>query len=340
MSLLMPEIQPADRQPIEDAGPLSAHEAEYSKPRRSRAATPAAPDETTTAPAAPATPASEPSTEEHEPTAAEIASQPNLAYEDKPKKHRAKSQLARPEDVPRIKELTRKLKEAEEALAAVRRAPVTPETPAETVVPTWSAPAATSTFTDPEPTLDQFNDKPDPYSAYLRAVAAYDRKKEAWDAKQAETQTQATQSRQALVEKVSAQVAAFRAKTPEYDQAIEAIKGETAPDLLMAALLSGDNFPDLVYYLATHPVDRHEMHLITDGKPVTDQHVASVRRILDARMQAGSTGAAAPLSPVPRKPFKPPTPVRTGPMTTGEEPPGDGASLADHERFFKPRRRR
>ncbi len=58
-----------------------------------------------------------------------------------------------------------------------------------------------------------------------------------------------------------------------------------------------------------------------------------------SRAQAGTTGsAAAPQTPVAPRP---PNPVRTGPMKTADEPPGDDdMSLANHERYFGLGRRR
>ncbi len=115
---------------------------------------------------------------------------------------------------------------------------------------------------------------------------------------------------------------------------------EPDPPLLVASILADDNGPALVYHLAQHPHEYHEMRLLTDGKPVTDAFVASVRRALAARLQAGTTGAAGTQIP-PRRQPKPPTPVRTRPIQTAtDDAPGDGSSLAEHEAFFNQKRRR
>ncbi len=103
-------------------------------------------------------------------------------------------------------------------------------------------------------------------------------------------------------------------------------------------LLTADNGPAIVYHLLAHPDQLAEMYALWDGKPLTEQSVALATRWLSNRVSAGTTGAATAAIPVARTP-KPPTPVRTGPMQTGTSPPGDGASLSDHEAFYHARRR-
>jgi hypothetical protein len=63
----------------------------------------------------------------------------------------------------------------------------------------------------------------------------------------------------------------------------------------------------------------------------------SLRLMPSTRPQAAVTGAAAATarSTAPR----PPTPVRTSAISTTDEPPGDDASIADHEKFYGQRRR-
>lgn len=337
----MPDLdQPIveERIPIEDSGSLSDHEATYQPRRGQQPKPPAEPVEAAVEPELPA-----------EKVAADAALEESIdpALKYKPKdKHRANSQKARAEDVPRIKELTRKLREAEEKLAAAIT--VTPaRATVETVAPSHPL-ASPSAPAVPAPAGEKFTfpaydawEAQNPGKSWDDWTDAKLEARDVWrDAKlQQQWQSQQTEQQKAVkLQAITSQINAFRVKAPDYDQVIDAVKGEQPPELLMAALLDGDNFPELVYYLAKHPVERHEMHLITDGKPITIQHVASVRRILEARMQAGTTGAAAPADPIKRQP-RPPTPVRTGPMQTGTEPPGDGASLAEHEAFYTRKRR-
>jgi len=332
-----------ERTPVEDTGSLADHEASFTG---KRGASPPAPEKT----------------EAVEPADDEADGRDETTGQFKPR-HRASRDKARAEDVPEIQALSRTLKEKREALAKLNPAmasasprvaslrlqirgieaeleAASPKRESAPVAAAPSRPAAhASAFTEAEPTLEQFANEADPYAAWQRALARYDRRKDAFEEQQQQAQQTQAQREQAQRERIGQQAAAFAAKTPDYVSSLEAIKHETAPDLLMAAIGASDNGAELVYYLAKHPVDRHEMYLITDGKPVSDQAIASVRRLLDARMQAGLTGAVA-TPVVPKTKPKPPTPVRTGPLTTGDEPPGDGASLADHERAYSKSRRR
>jgi hypothetical protein len=78
---------------------------------------------------------------------------------------------------------------------------------------------------------------------------------------------------------------------------------------------------------------------------VSAPSVALLRRYLNRYTRATdatpqeSTGAPKPAPSVIVAP-KPPTPVRTGPLKTGDDPPGDNdMSLANHEKFFGRKRR-
>lgn len=297
-------------------------------------------------------------------------------------RHRAKSQRATPEDVAQIAQLTKRLRDAEQALSIERQpgesdrvyqlrrraeaaerakatreaatagadalpAPPKPAPISAPVVP--PAPPATSAFTEAEPTLDQFNDKPDPYSAWTRALAAYDRRKEAFEAAQTTAQQrhsaavqQADAARAAEFQRIGAayqqRVQTYLQTQPDFTTVVSASDKPTPP-LLEMALLTADNGPQLVYTLAQSPLFHDEAFLLTDGKPITEQAVASTQRWLTQRLQAVTTGSAAAASPTAPVP-KPLNPVRTGPMSAADDPPPDGHSLRDHERFWAPKGRR
>lgn len=326
----MPELESATPNPsvLEDSGgSLAEHEAEFTG--RSRRETPA------TEPA----PTAEPATSEDGPTDLELAANPNLAFEKPKERHRAESQKARARDVPRINALTRQNKEWQEKYAALetRLAELEKPKPA----PAVSAPPETPSERFTFPTIDEYIAQ-HPGADYDAWRDAKDDARYAWRQQREQFtshQARQTADQQAMVARITAQVSAFRAVTPDYDAAVAALKDEHAPDLLMAALIQSDNFPQLVYALAKTPALRHELALLTDGKAVSEANVASVQRLLALRIPAGTTGAVASV-PSPKRVSKPPTPVRTGALATGVEPPGDGASLADHEAYYSSRKPR
>lgn len=298
-------------------------------------------------------------------------------------RHRARSQRATPDDVAQIAQLTKRLREAEDALNIERqpgesdrvyqlrrRAEVAelaktkreleaakPEpvvaAPAAVVPPKPTpdpAPAAPSAFTEPEPKLEDFNNETDPYLALSRAWAKWDRRKEHFETQQeAAKQEQTTAAQQAeaaqrahyerLVTAYKTRATDFAKQTPDFDAVLKQAEGRPVPPLLEQALLTADNGPQLVYTLAQQPLIHDEALLLTVGRPIDEYAVASTQRWLTQRLSAVTTGSAtapSPTAPVPR----PLNPVRTGPMSPADEPPKDGHSLREHERFWSPKGRR
>lgn len=309
---------------------------------------------------------------------------PNLRYEDKPKleRHRAKSQEAKPEDVATIRTLTATLKERTDAWQKLKKSEgdsprvlalrqrirgmeadiAEASRPAVVEPPRREAPPARvaepTSFTESEPSYKTFEADPakypDPYLAYTRAVAAYDRRKDNFETQQtrvkqdAETQ-RAAQTRQAQEAEQRDQVAhgarmkTFVATHPDLPQKLQELqaKGHDVPPVVTKAIMQSDNGPELLYALTRRP-DVLDQLLVTNWQtPVTEATVVAMRRYLTTlidREAAGTTGAAPAQRPDARVP-RPPTPVKTGPLKTGTEPPGDGASLADHESAYSRRRR-
>lgn len=280
-------------------------------------------------------------------------------------KHRAASQKATADDVAEINALTKELrtKEAEllkvkpdakagsPRLLALKRqiraieadlADLQPKASNETPATRPQTPvvAAAGEFTEPEPTFEQFSAEADPYAAYMRALARYDRKKEAFDAAQSEAQTQRETNRREAVEKWNQRVTAFAAQTPDFHAVTREFFDRELPNVLNAAIGLDDNGPQYVYYLAQHPDLADELFLQTATLPMTDASVAVVQRRLKQHAKAATTGSAAVQTPS-YSPPRPPNPVRTGPIrTTGDDLPGDESSLAEHERAFHEKRRR
>lgn len=337
-----------DRQPIEDTGSLSDHESTFSggKGVEVAARVPAA---------APSLP--EP-VEEQEPvpqTAEEEARDPNGRFRTQPKgqRHRAQSQKAGPADVPRIAELTRKLREAEEKLAAQTVQPRAPEP----VLPQPVAPVASRTAPaahpekfaypsyekalegNPSLSYDDWQDgKLDAWGIWRDGIKEQQTAKAAEERRAHDADVAEYQRVQGLQTSYQQRVASFIKTAPDFQARIDAAKDAYVPGVFMQAIQTAENGPQLVYTLTQRPDLLAEMHLIGDGKPVTPQTVAAATLWLTTRVQAGITGAA--VTAATRKPAsRPPTPVKTSPLQTGAEPPDEGATLASHEQFYhKPRR--
>lgn len=259
------------------------------------------------------------------------------------RRHRARSQQAGPEDVPRIAELTRRLRETEAKLAEItdspKEEPRLPEPQGFVTAP--------GEFADPEPQLEQFADKPDPYVAYLRAIAAWDRKREAFETLQAQIQQQQERAHATLQQQYQqvfqthdARVRDYSQKNPDYQTRLSSAPGKdiAASEIVHLALMLDPNGPERILYLAEHPDELEDLNFATVGRPITPQFVAYVQRRL-TRPQAATTGSAASgpsLVPAPR----PLNPVRTAPTTAPESIPGDDASLEEHERQWGRKRRR
>ncbi len=273
-------------------------------------------------------------------------------------RHRAESQQATPEDVTEIKALTKTLREKEAELAKLNPdsvagskrllnlkrqikaldadlesyKPKAAETKAEPAKPV-------PVFDAKEPTLEQFADQPDPYLAFTRALAKYDRQKEAFDSRKTDADESVKAARAGKIAAYQARTQTFAQAHPDFDAVTKAMIASNLPELLVAAIIESDKGPEYVYHLAQHQDILDDLMLVTDGKPVTDASVAIVQRRLAQRgTQDAQTGSSAP-PPAAFIPPRPPNPVRTGPIRTGEDVPGDDASLAEHERAFNKRRR-
>lgn len=286
-------------------------------------------------------------------------------------KHRAQSQKASPEDVAQINELTKALRTKEQELAKIKpdalggsprllslkrqikaietelAEHVSPPAPVK-AAPAAPAPVqkAPATWTEQEPTIEQFADAPDQYAAWVRALTAFDRRKEAFEASQKAETEKATADAKASQEQWTQAVQAHQGRMakavtdptlPNFSAIVAPILDRMLPAPLLKAIVTHDNGMRFMYHLAQHPDQLDEFHLLADGKPPSDDFVALLqRRLVSATAQAVNTGSAAgtKANVLPR----PPNPVRTGPMKTGDDLPGDESSLADHERAFHHRR--
>ncbi len=274
---------------------------------------------------------------------------------EKPRPHRAKSKLAGPDDVPRINALTGRLRTAEERatrleqeLATLRQAPSAERV---TLKPEIAAQAVPEKFAKyPDWSLLPENADKD-HDDYLEARENWrdTRAVQTQIAKQTEAQT-AAQTRDAQVAKMQAyggRVSEFVKTHPDFSAKHQAALEELGadaqlPDLLYEAIIQDDNGPAVLYAFFSDPVFRDDMILLSDGKSVTDTSVAQLRRRLNLQLSrplAAPTGSAATTKPQSWT-ARPPNPVRTSPTAPGDEPPGDGASISDHAKYFGPKSRR
>lgn len=275
-------------------------------------------------------------------------------------RHRSRKQLATPDDVPRIKELTRKLRETEEKLekatasgtsldAPAVSTPAPSSSPAQAapveVAPLKSVasaapwPAVKDAKDDPKPKADDFADWEE-YSDARAAWVARQQLREAYaQAIEAHRQREVTTETARLAAQWKVSTAAAEAKYPDFKEVAYGPTQIPQGSIIDAWILEHRSGADVLYHLQKNPADLQRLV----GLPMLDQvEELSLlsQRLSPARSPDGTTGAsAAPVSvqSVPR----PPTPVRTGPMRTGDELPGDDDSLEAHEQaFYKDTRRR
>jgi hypothetical protein len=323
----VPDLSGADVEsaPLVESESLSDHEAAYA-PGVDRAVV-ADPDRT---------PAGEP--DEPETPAETAARERDESGRFAKPRHRAKSSQATVEDVPRIQELTRKLREAEAERDTLKQ---------RTAAPPAERPAAE---TKPEPAAAPAGDKfpkwdawyasnPDKdYDDYIdeRSVFNYTQRRQQEQRQDAETAVRRSFSEQ-LPEVVK-----------QYPDFHTLVSGAPAVSKVIerAVLEVG---PHAAYYLATHHDEREGLTADTLNVSPDDRAfagtVAAVKRHLShlvssssPRVAAASTGSVPTLvrNPAPR----PPNPVRTGAIKDADAAPSDDSSLADHERAFAPKRRR
>ena len=299
-------------------------------------------------------------------------------------RQRAVSQRARPEDVPVINQLTKELRELEAEIGITSQPGESPRVrelrmrvemakaardsrkPAAAVVQPPAPPRLTeptvSSFTEPEPTIDQFSDKDDPYAAWTRALAAYDRRKETFENQQraAVDGTQAaktahveafnrwmTEQEQAYQQRITTHFTMHPDAKAAFDAALAlpADQQITVTPFMQTAIKLHPRGPELILDLVAHPDVADAMALETaavapfDANGALNPLVASLQRRLLARISDVKTGSspARPVNVAPR----PPNPVRTGPQPSGDSLPGDDSSLEAHEKaFYRGGRRR
>jgi len=275
-------------------------------------------------------------------------------------RHRAKSQQASPDDVPRIRELTAKLRAAEERAAELERRPPAappqqappPPQPRQDAPPpqAWTPPA-----TRPKPSEDEIGEKYKTYADFTEDLSEWIGEQR--DAKRDARLQQETRQKtyQEWTTQYTTALADARTRYADYDTQVAQADAMTAaqqivlPQVLQDAILSSPRGPDLTYYLATHPDEYRE--LIRDAWQVNHPNsIGLVRKVLESRLppvaapqRPMGSGAAVGTGSAPRSPQlvpapRPPNPVRTGHQKIGDDPPDDDSSLDAHEAHYYKRR--
>ena len=282
---------------------------------------------------------------------------------------RARSQQAHPGDVEEISTLTKRRTEAlkelglsierkpnesarvfrlrqdAEIVEALRdsRKPAAAETHTTDLPHQNGNGAQPPTFTEKEPKWEDFASEDDPATAHARAWARYELKRDKFEQQQAQAKADAEASDQRFIAEHNAQRAAhverakaFAATHPDYAETVAKADplGEIPP-LLAHTIITDDKSAELMYHLGGHHDFLSEMILLADGKPITSQSVALLRRRLHAQDTNAPTGTLPPASPVARVLPRPPMPVRTGgAVKTESSHPDDDAPLSAHEKAY------
>lgn len=270
--------------------------------------------------------------------------EPAVAQPDRPR-HRAQKDRANAEDVPRINELTQRLRQAErerdEWKTKASQQPL--DRPREQRVD--DVPRATDARPTGKPVWQTFEAQiGEKYQTWGEAQDAYVDARDDWKESQARSayaQQQQTQAQQTVVEAYVKRAQDYGKAHPGFHEKMKASERilDNIPDLLFQSILRLDSGPEITEYLVDHPVELDTMCLLTEGKPVTDESVARLQRRLNQyRQPAADSASAAPAMP-PRLAPRPPNALRTGPLKTGDEPLAEDHSIAEHRRAFGPKRR-
>ena len=289
-------------------------------------------------------------------------------------RRRALSQEAGADDVPRIRELTRRLRETERerdilknggappvsdapAAGGARAAGAPPPAAGSPAPPAGAVPQAARSplppppppFTLQEPTFDQFQQSADPLRDYTMALAEYthDKKQHAqmvrWHQRESQRAAEAQDGELTAMTQAHWQRMQAAAVDPAHKPLIDQFRNDTrpiTPAIMQAIVRSGNDSAKLTIAVLKTPGLLEELTLATYDKPATPDLVALVqRRLQSLGLSAAATGSAT--APAPRHAPRPPNPVRTAPDAPLRELPGDDASLSEHAAaFHKPQRSR
>jgi len=200
----------------------------------------------------------------------------------------------------RNQRLTAELRQAQEELTRLRSAPQPASTPAPVQLPQVLDP------NDPEPTLERFLDRPDPYAALAVEAGKWAVREERRQMQQQQAITSRQEAQQQTIEREQA----FAQSHPDYYEQInpivELLKVRPA---VLAAIADDDLGPAVAYHLAQHPEEAQRISLMTPLEGV--KAIGSLlSRVTPASVGSGplavSTSKAKPLiKPVSGSPVAP-----------------------------------
>lgn len=239
-----------------------------------------------------------------------------------PRRHRAHSQQARPDDVPRIAELTKKLRETEAERDALKAPKVEPAAaaPVAARTPVAEPPRVIAADKDPEPTeaLDPSTGKPyEDFTKFTRDSARWAAREEMRTARKAHEDATAnetaSQEHARLATAWTSNVEAAKALHKDFESVAYGPSEIPSGSLVDRWIREHPAGPLVLYSLKKNPTELRAMLAL----PLFEQTEALSllsQRLKPRSVAAVSTGAAPVMDtkPVPR----PPTPVRTGPMRT------------------------
>jgi hypothetical protein len=185
--------------------------------------------------------------------------------------------------------------------------------------------------------LEQFAAEPDPYAAWMEALADWkaEQKLTAFKAEQAQTDAHAAADE--VNQAFHARQDAFEAEHPDYGDVVRNSDLTVSP--LMTALFStSERGPEYMYYLGKHAKACLDLALATMTVAPTEATIAALDRRLAVELEAASTGTSAPRS-VPRSTTTPIRPVRTGRSADTARPPGDDAPFSEHVAYWNAQER-
>lgn len=276
-------------------------------------------------------------------------------------RHRAKSQQAGPDDVAKITEYTKRYRDAEEA-AALGLTQDANESPrvfelrkraalAEALrdakaasAPRAQQPQAQAPPPRPAPTALVKPNPEDPKYVYGMADPAFledlsdwkvETKLQARDQQHQERTAEWTRG-QSFAKKVDAAKAAY----PDFQKVALDPPSQIPPGSLIDRYIwDHAGGAHLLYHFQSQPAEIQRVLALSPIDQVDALSLLAQRLTASpVRGLAAPTGSAA--APVVIPGPKPPNPVRQGPMRTGDEPPGEDASIAEHERYYGVARRR
>ena len=271
-------------------------------------------------------------------------------------RHRAESQKARPEDVPRIRELTARAKTAEDRLAAAeaevtrlktQHAPPAQVAAAERKVEQVEQRTTVPEKDDPEPKEDDPKYEGD-YGKYLRDVTRWEArqviKADRADVAQRVAAAKREETKAATIRSFSERLTAAQQKYEDFEETLRwdapwlAQSGEPHPgyEALHAFVLEDEAGPDVLHYLRSHPEEVDALLLVPPLQQVKQLTLLGQRFASPPSSEAGATGAAPGRTTIVHLPPKPPTPVRTEAQKVVGVPPTDGTlSVLGHAKAFK-----